>query len=47
MPIIIVMLVVFVAVLVFVGFMCRKKATDVNSFVLGGRSVGPWVTAFA
>lgn len=47
MPIIIVMLVVFVAVLVFVGFMCRKKATDVNSFVLGGRSVGPWLTAFA
>ena len=30
-----------------VGFYCRKSATDVNGFVLGGRSVGPWVTAFA
>lgn len=30
-----------------VGFACRKHATDVNSFVLGGRSVGPWLTAFA
>lgn len=47
MPIIIIMLVVFFAMIVFVGFMCRKKATDVNSFVLGGRSVGPWLTAFA
>lgn len=26
---------------------CRKHATDVNGFVLGGRSVGPWLTAFA
>ena len=24
-----------------------KHATDVNGFVLGGRSVGPWLTAFA
>ena len=30
-----------------VGFYCRKNATDVNGFVLGGRSVGPWLTAFA
>ena len=27
--------------------MCRKRATDVNGFVLGGRAVGPWLTAFA
>ncbi|MDO4173264.1 MAG: sodium:solute symporter [Eubacteriales bacterium] len=26
---------------------CRRHATDVNGFVLGGRSVGPWLTAFA
>lgn len=43
----ILMLVVFFAVLVYVGIRCRKNATDVNSFVLGGRSVGPWLTAFA
>ena len=30
-----------------IGFYCRKSATDVNGFVLGGRSVGPWLTAFA
>lgn len=41
------MLVVFFAVMIGIGFYCRKHATDVNSFVLGGRSVGPWLTAFA
>lgn len=41
------LLVVFFAVTVGVGVYCRKKATDVNSFVLGGRAVGPWLTAFA
>ncbi len=41
------MLVVFFAVMVGVGIRCRRHATDVNSFVLGGRSVGPWLTAFA
>ncbi len=30
-----------------IGFYCRKNSTDVNGFVLGGRSVGPWLTAFA
>ncbi len=41
------MLVVFFAVMIGIGLYCRKHATDVNSFVLGGRSVGPWLTAFA
>ncbi len=41
------MLVVFFAVMIGVGLYCRKHATDVNGFVLGGRSVGPWLTAFA
>ena len=43
----ILMLVVFFAVMGGVGLYCRKNATDVNGFVLGGRSVGPWLTAFA
>ena len=43
----IILLVIFFAVTVGVGIYCRKKATDVNGFVLGGRSVGPWLTAFA
>ncbi len=43
----IIMLVVFFAIMIGVGFYCRKNATDVSGFVLGGRSVGPWLTAFA
>jgi len=43
----ILMLVVFFAVMVGVGFYCKKHTTDVSGFVLGGRSVGPWLTAFA
>jgi len=42
-----ILLVVFFAVMIAVGFYTRKNATDVNGFVLGGRSVGPWLTAFA
>ncbi len=41
------LLVVFFAIMVAVGLYCRKQATDVNGFVLGGRSVGPWLSAFA
>lgn len=40
-------LVIFFAVMIGVGIYCRKQATDVNGFVLGNRSVGPWLTAFA
>ncbi|MBR1811213.1 MAG: sodium/solute symporter [Clostridia bacterium] len=43
----ILMLVLFFGVMVGVGLYCRRHATDVNGFVLGGRSVGPWLTAFA
>ncbi|WP_026506992.1 sodium:solute symporter family protein [Butyrivibrio sp. MC2013] len=41
------LLILFFSVMLFIGFQCRKNSTDVNGFVLGGRSVGPWVTAFA
>ena len=41
------MLVVFFSVMVGIGLYCRRHATDVSGFVLGGRSVGPWLTAFA
>ncbi|MCI8306980.1 MAG: sodium:solute symporter [Lachnospiraceae bacterium] len=41
------LLLVFFAVMIGVGIYSRKTATDVNGFVLGGRSVGPWLTAFA
>ena len=38
---------VFLAVMVGVGMYSRKQANSVDGFVLGGRSVGPWLTAFA
>lgn len=41
------LLVVFFAVMVAVGVYARKHSNSVNGFVLGGRSVGPWMTAFA
>ena len=41
------LLIIFFAVTLAVGLYCRRHATDVNGFVLGGRSVGPWLTAFA
>ena len=42
-----VMLLLFFGVMIGIGLYCRRHATDVNGFVLGGRSVGPWLTAFA
>ena len=41
------MLVIFFAIMLGVGFYSRRHATNVNDFVLGGRGVGPWLTAFA
>ena len=41
------LLVVFFAVMVGVGIYSRRHVTSVDGFVLGGRSVGPWLTAFA
>ena len=43
----IIMLVIFFGSMIGIGIYCRKKSTDVTGFVLGGRSVGPWLTAFA
>jgi len=41
------MLVIFFGIMIGTGFYCRKHSTDIDGFVLGGRSVGPWLTAFA
>ncbi|MCR4779682.1 MAG: sodium/solute symporter [Ruminiclostridium sp.] len=47
MPIIITILVLYIALAVGIGIYCNRKANTVNEYVLGGRSVGPWITAFA
>ena len=39
-------LIIFFAVMILIGWMTRRKAASVDGFVLGGRSAGPWLTAF-
>ena len=43
----VILLIVFFAMMIGVGLYSRKHTNSVNDFVLGGRSVGPWLTAFA
>ena len=43
----IIVLIIFVAVTAGIGLYCRRKIKSVNDFVLGGRNIGPWLTAFA
>lgn len=42
-----VLVVCFFALMIGVGIYCRHRAKTVDDFVLGGRTVGPWLTAFA
>ena len=42
-----VLVVLFFSLMIGIGIYCRKHAGSVDSFILGGRSVGPWLTAFA
>lgn len=42
-----IMLIIFFGIMIGVGVVTRKHASSVNGFVLGGRNVGPWLTAFA
>ena len=39
--------IIFLVVTVAIGVYSRKQARSVDGFVLGGRSVGPWLSAFA
>ena len=43
----ILMMVVFIAAVVAIGLSTRKHSGSVEGFVLGGRNVGPWLSAFA
>ncbi|MBQ9065584.1 MAG: sodium:solute symporter [Blautia sp.] len=42
-----ILLIAFFAVMILVGVSTSKTAGSVDGFVLGGRKVGPWLTAFA
>ena len=41
------MALIFVGVAVGVGIYCRRHTGSVDGFILGGRNVGPWLSAFA
>jgi len=43
----ILLLCIFFAVMIGIGVYTRKHATNVDGFVLGSRSAGPWISAFA
>ncbi|MDR0904015.1 MAG: sodium:solute symporter family protein [Ruminococcus sp.] len=38
---------IYILIMLGIGFWCRKHTNNVESFVLGGRSLGGWFTAFA
>lgn len=43
----IVLTIIFFAITIGIGIYSRRQANSVDGFVLGGRSVGGWLTAFA
>ena len=40
-------LALYLLLMVAIGVYCNKKTKNVSDFVLGGRSIGPWFSAFA
>ena len=43
----ILMMAVFIVGVIFIGLRTRNQSESVEGFVLGGRNVGPWLSAFA
>lgn len=41
------MIIIYVAIMMGIGVYTSKQTKNVNDFVLGGRNVGSWLTAFA
>ncbi len=42
-----IILAVYLLLMIGIGIYCSRQTSNVNDFVLGGRSIGPWFTAFA
>jgi SSS family solute:Na+ symporter/sodium/proline symporter len=43
----VILLLAFIALTIVIGLLTRKHAANVQGFVLGGRNVGMWLTAFS
>lgn len=43
----IILLSIFLTTMIFIGFWGMKKTKTLNDFFLGGRTIGPWISAFA
>ena len=39
--------IIYVLAMLGIGYWCMKKTHNVGDFFLGGRSLGPWMSAFA
>lgn len=42
-----IILIVYFVIMIGIGIYCRRKTSNVSDFVLGGRNLGAWFTAFA
>ena len=42
-----IILIIYFAIMICIGIYCNKKSRNVSDFVLGGRGLGSWFTAFA
>ncbi|HVI96143.1 MAG TPA: sodium:solute symporter, partial [Anaeromyxobacter sp.] len=40
-------LVVYVLAMLAVGYLAMRRTRDVKDFFIGGRTLGPWMSAFA
>ncbi|MBN2547369.1 MAG: sodium transporter, partial [Spirochaetes bacterium] len=43
----VIVLVLFLLILIAIGIWSMKKTKNLDDFFLGGRSIGPWISAFA
>src|ERR1039458_6228767 len=41
------LVVLYVGVMLAIGYWCMKRTKNVGDFFLGGRTLGPWMSAFA
>ena len=42
-----IILIIYIITMIGIGVNCRRKTSNVSDFVLGGRNLGAWFTAFA